>query len=150
MFYISTRDTSASPVKVTAAEAIKKGLAPDKGLYMPTSIPALPEGEIERLAALPYNKRAADILAMFLDDYNYDELLADCTEAYSEARFPGGAAPLVHVHDNIYSLELWHGPTCAFKDLALQILPYLLTTSAKKIDAGKIVILVATSGLFIV
>ena len=147
MFYISTRDTSASPVKVTAAEAIKKGLAPDKGLYMPTSIPTLPEGEIERLASLPYNKRAADILAMFLDDYNYDELLADCTEAYSEARFPGGAAPLANIGNGVYPLELWHGPTCAFKDMALQIMPRLLSRALVMTGERRIAhILVATSG----
>ena len=147
MFYISTRDTSANPIKVTAAEAIKKGLAPDKGLYMPESIPALAEGEIERLSALPYHKRAADILAMFLDDYNYDELLSDCTEAYSEARFPGGAAPVVNIGDNVYPLELWHGPTCAFKDMALQIMPRLLSRALSMTGEKRIAhILVATSG----
>lgn len=147
MNYISTRDTSATPVKVTAAEAIKKGLAYDKGLYMPESIPVLPEGEIERLMALPYEKRAADILAMFLDDYDYEKLLADCTEAYSDARFPGGAAPVVNIGDNVYSLELWHGPTCAFKDMALQIMPRLLSRALQMTGERRIAhILVATSG----
>lgn len=147
MYYISTRDTSTSPIKVTAAEAIKKGLAYDKGLYMPESIPSLPEGEIERLMALPYEKRAADILSMFLDDYNYETLLEDCTEAYSDKRFPGGAAPVVNVNGNVYSLELWHGPTCAFKDMALQIMPRLLSRALQMTGERKIAhILVATSG----
>jgi len=147
MNYISTRDTSAAPVKVSAAEAIKKGLAYDKGLYMPESIPSLPEGEIERLMALPYEKRAADILSMFLDDYDYDKLLSDCTEAYSNTRFPGGAAPVVNIGDNVYSLELWHGPTCAFKDMALQIMPRLLSRALTMTGEERIAhILVATSG----
>ena len=147
MNYISTRDTSAAPVKVTAAEAIKKGLAYDKGLYMPESIPSLPAGEIERLMALPYEKRAADILSLFLDDYDYETLLADCTEAYSDSRFPGGAAPVVNIGNNVYSLELWHGPTCAFKDMALQIMPRLLSRALQMTGERKIAhILVATSG----
>ena len=80
-------------------------------------------------------------------DVNARELLSDCLAAYSETSFPGGAAPLVKVTDSVYSLELWHGPTCAFKDMALQILPYLLTVSAKKnLKDKEIVILVATSG----
>jgi threonine synthase len=147
MNYVSTRDVSANPLGVSSAEAIKKGLAPDRGLYMPTEIPALNKADLEKLAALPYEKRACEILSMFLCDYDKAKLLADCTEAYSEARFPGGAAPLVHIGDDIYSLELWHGPTCAFKDMALQIMPRLLSSALKMTgEEKKAHILVATSG----
>ncbi|MBQ4066071.1 MAG: threonine synthase, partial [Clostridia bacterium] len=147
MKYVSTRDVSASPIGVNAAEAIKKGLAPDRGLYMPTDIPSICAEDLIALAELPYEKRACEILSMFLTDYNKEALLADCTEAYSEKRFPGGAAPLVHIGDSIYSLELWHGPTCAFKDMALQIMPRLLSSALKMTGEEKRAhILVATSG----
>ncbi len=147
MNYVSTRDVSANPIGVSSAEAIKKGLAPDRGLYMPTEIPALNKSDLEKLAALPYEQRACEILSMFLCDYDREKLLSDCTEAYSEARFPGGAAPLVHIGDDIYSLELWHGPTCAFKDMALQIMPRLLSSALKMTgEEKKAHILVATSG----
>ncbi len=147
MKYVSTRDTSAAPVEVFAAEAIKKGLAPDRGLYMPTSIPTLAESDISALCALPYEKRACEILSMFLTDYDKDKLLSDCAEAYSDRRFPGGAAPIVHIGDDIWSLELWHGPTCAFKDMALQIMPRLLSSALKMTGEEKRAhILVATSG----
>ncbi|MBQ2729638.1 MAG: threonine synthase [Clostridia bacterium] len=147
MMYVSTRDISATPAEVTSAQAIKKGLAPDRGLYMPTEIPSVTFDDIKNLAALPYEKRACEVLSMFLTDYDKEKLLSDCTEAYSEARFPGGAAPVVHIGDSIYSLELWHGPTCAFKDMALQIMPRLLSSALKMTDEKKRAhILVATSG----
>ncbi len=147
MKYVSTRDVSASPVGVSSAEAIKKGLAPDRGLYMPTEIPSISFEDLKTLAALPYEKRACEILSMFLCDYDKEKLLSDCTEAYSDARFPGGAAPLVHIGDDIHSLELWHGPTCAFKDMALQIMPRLLSSALKMTGEEKRAhILVATSG----
>ncbi len=110
MNYISTRDTAETPRSISSAEAIKTGLAPDSGLFMPESIPALDEAAIERLIPMTYAERATEILSMFLTDYDREALLADCTEAYSEARFPGGAAPVVPIGDGMYSLELWHGP----------------------------------------
>lgn len=147
MKYVSTRDTSKTPEKVFAAEAIKKGLAPDRGLYMPESIPTLTKEQIEELRTLPYEKRAAEILSLFLTDYDSEKLLSDCTEAYSDKRFPGGAAPLCNIGDNRYSLELWHGPTCAFKDMALQIMPRLLSSALEMTGEKKRAhILVATSG----
>lgn len=147
MKYISTRDTSASPLAVSSAEAIKRGLAPDKGLFMPTEIPTLGEADLTKLMDMPYAQRAADILSRFLTDYDRDALLADCEKAYSESSFPGGAAPLVHIGDNIHSLELWHGPTCAFKDMALQIMPRLLSRALTMTGETKLAhILVATSG----
>ena len=145
--YISTRNTDKSPDLVSSAEAIKKGLAPDRGLYMPTEIPSLAAQDIEKLCALPYCERAADILSRFLTDYDREKLLADCREAYSEERFPGGAAPLCDIGDGRFSLELWHGPTCAFKDMALQIMPRLLSSSLTMTGEKKRAhILVATSG----
>ena len=147
MKFISTRDTSASPAGVSSAEAIKQGLAPDKGLYMPVSIPALTREDLEKLSGMPYEKRAADILSRFLTDYDRDALLADCTAAYAEDRFPGGAAPLVNIGGGIHSLELWHGPTCAFKDMALQIMPRLLSRALTMTGERRLAhILVATSG----
>ena len=145
MMYQSTRD--ASHKKYSAAEVIKMGLAPDGGLFIPESIPALTADEIAALCKESYPVRAAKILGKFLTDYTYEELLSDCEAAYAESSFPGGAAPLVHVHDSIYSLELWHGPTAAFKDMALQIMPRLLSRAIVKTgETRDALILVATSG----
>ena len=145
MMYQSTRDSSHK--KYTAAEVIKMGLAPDGGLFIPESIPTLTCDEIATLCKDNYPVRAAKILGKFLTDYTYEELLSDCEAAYAETSFPGGAAPLVHVHDNIYSLELWHGPTAAFKDMALQIMPRLLSRAIVKTgETRDALILVATSG----
>ena len=147
MKYISTRDTSKSPLAVSSAEAIKRGLAPDKGLFMPTEIPTLTVEDLKAIMDMPYAQRAADILGRFLTDYDRDALLADCETAYSETSFPGGAAPIVHIGENIHSLELWHGPTCAFKDMALQIMPRLLSRALTMTGETRLAhILVATSG----
>ncbi len=146
MRYRSTRDIEAKEY-VTAAEAIKRGLAPDGGLYLPEGTPALTLADIEALCKKSYSERAAYILSLFLDDYDSEGLKADCAEAYAEARFPGGAAPVVGIGDDIYSLELWHGPTCAFKDMALQIMPRLLVRALRMTGEEKLAhILVATSG----
>ncbi len=145
MKYKSTRSAEMSPV--SSAEAIKQGLAPDGGLYMPESIPTLTSEQMSELAALSYPERAARILGMFLTDYTYEELLLDCKEAYSEARFPGGAAPLADIDGRVTALELWHGPTSAFKDMALQIMPRLLSRALVKTGETRCaMILVATSG----
>ena len=145
MMYQSTRDPAQK--KYSAAEVIKMGLAPDGGLFIPETIPTLTVEEIVTLCKDAYPVRAAKILGKFLTDYTYEELLSDCEAAYAEISFPGGAAPLVHVHDNIYSLELWHGPTAAFKDMALQIMPRLLSRALVKTgETRDALILVATSG----
>ena len=112
MKYFSTRDSQKNAFE--SAFVIKKGLANDGGLFVPDSIPSLTEADIAELCAKTYPERAAMILSKFLTDYTYEELIKDCKDAYCETSFPGGAAPLVHVHDNVYSLELWHGPTAAF------------------------------------
>lgn len=145
MNYISTRD--ASKKKYSSAEVIKMGLAPDGGLFVPETIPTLTRSEIESLIPLSYPKRAAYVLGKFLTDYTYDELISDCENTYSEDVFRGGAAPLLHIHDNIHILELWHGPTAAFKDMALGLMPRLLSRALKKTGEKRTaLILVATSG----
>lgn len=145
MNYQSTRDMSAE--KFSAAQIIKQGLASDGGLFVPESIPSLSFDEIKSLSGMSYPQRAASILSKYLTDYTYEELLADCEKVYSEEGFPGGAAPLVSVYGNIHSLELWHGPTAAFKDMALQIMPRLLSRALDKTGEDRTaLILVATSG----
>lgn len=145
MKYVSTRGKSTP---CSSAEAIKKGLAEDGGLYFPDEFPTLTSDDIERLARQDYPVRAADIMHRFLSDsYTYEELLSDCREAYSEKSFPGGAAPIARLSGNLRVLELWHGPTAAFKDMALQIMPRLFVRALKKTgDSRTAHILVATSG----
>ena len=145
MNYQSTRGISLE--NLSSAQIIKQGLALDGGLFIPEQIPSLTQDEIKSLCALSYPERAAYILSKYLSDYTYDELLADCKKAYCEESFPGGAAPVVKAKDGIYSLELWHGPTAAFKDMALQIMPRLLSRALVKTGEQRTaLILVATSG----
>lgn len=141
--YISTRGNT-SPV--SSAQAIKQGLADDGGLFMPEVIPTLTKTDFDFLKKASYPERAAYVMSKFLTDYTYEELLIDCKESYSETRFPGGAAPLTNV-GNMRLLELWHGPTCAFKDMALQVMPRLLSRALTKTGEKRTAfILVATSG----
>lgn len=141
MFYTSTRGA----VKVSPSEAIVGGIAPDGGLYVPVDFPVFGDGELEGLISKSYPERAATVLGKFLTDFSYDELLDYAERAYG--RFDGEPAPVVKLEDGNYILELWHGPTSAFKDLALTILPYLLTAARRKTGAkDKTLILVATSG----
>ncbi len=145
MKYQSTRTLHSKTV--SAAEAIKNGLAPDGGLYMPTEIPTITQEELLSLLDKDYATRATYVLKKFLDDYTEEELLEDCRAAYGEERFPGGAAPLSHPSKQVSMLELWHGPTCAFKDMALQIMPRLLSRALVKTGEKRTaMILVATSG----
>ena len=145
MKFQSTRDESAA--KFSAAQVIKQGLANDGGLFVPETLPTLTMEEIEALCKESYPVRAAKVLSKFLTDYTYEELLSDCREAYAESSFVGGAAPLVNIHDQFHSLELWHGPTAAFKDMALQIMPRLLSRALVKTGEERTaLILVATSG----
>ncbi len=145
MQYQSTRDKSIS---VSSAEAIKMGLSPDGGLFVPEEFPAVSLNEIGSLADKSYNERAYFVLSKFLTDFTESELTKCINSAYTKKKFETDAiAPVYKLTDSEYFLELWHGPTCAFKDMALQILPHLLTTSMKKTAEDKeIVILVATSG----
>ncbi len=145
MNYISTRDKAKE--KYTAAFVIKKGLAEDGGLFVPEKIPSVSADDIKNLCKDTYPVRAAKILSEYLTDYTYGELLDDCSKAYAENSFPGGAAPVKHICDNMFSLELWHGPTAAFKDMALQVMPRLLSRALAKTGEDRTaLILVATSG----
>ena len=145
MMFFSTRDSEKKLFK--ASEVIKNGLAADGGLFVPDSIPTVSLDDISNIAKMSYAERAATILSMYLSDYTYEELLEDANNAYCEASFPEGAAPLKKVKDNTYSLELWKGPTAAFKDMALQIMPRLLSRALVKTgEKNTALILVATSG----
>jgi threonine synthase len=145
MQYRSTRNKG---IAVSSAEAIKKGLSNEGGLFVPESFPAVTKEEIQSLADKSYRERAYFVLSRFLTDFTEEELNYCIDNAYTKQKFETDTiAPLYKLNDKTYILELWHGPTCAFKDMALQILPYLLTTSMKKTNEEKeIVILVATSG----
>ncbi|MEG2074616.1 MAG: threonine synthase, partial [Angelakisella sp.] len=144
MDYISTRNSAH---KVSAAEAILRGIAPDGGLYIPEAIPQIDYSFIENLCSMPYTQRAKEVLKLFLTDYTAAEI-SDCVdEAYGSGFDDNRPAPLASLTGSSYFLELWHGPTCAFKDMALQLLPKLMTTAIRKVGDGKeAVILVATSG----
>ncbi len=144
MNYVSTRDKS---IKVTAAKAISQGISVEGGLFVPDTFPKFDEKDFAEIAKLDYVGRAKYILKNFLNDFTEEEIDYCVNGAYKGSFDEDRPAPISLVGKNANILELWHGPTCAFKDLALQLLPYLLTTSAKKVSGGKkIVILVATSG----
>ena len=145
MKYISTRGAEAEGV--SSAYAIKTGLASDGGLYMPREIPQIDLGYIKELSNLSYPERAAKILSLFLTDYTYEELLEDAQGAYSDKKFIPSPAPISELDGGRYMLELWHGPTSAFKDMALQIMPRLFVRALRKCDERRCaLILVATSG----
>ncbi|MBR7093079.1 MAG: threonine synthase [Clostridia bacterium] len=144
MEYQSTRNAA---VRVTATQAILNGISPDGGLYVPAELPALSRREIEQLAGQTYAQRARTVLRLFLTDFS-DEELDSCIRAAYPGRFAEETvAPVRTLADGTHMLELWHGPTSAFKDLALQILPHLMRVSAAHAaDGQEIVVLVATSG----
>lgn len=145
MQYNSTRNKDIS---ISASEAIKKGLSDDGGLFVPKYFPEITVSQIQKLAKMDYRQRAFEILSLFLTDFTVKELEDCINKAYTKEKFgTDNIAPVYKLNDSAYVLELWHGPTCAFKDMALQILPHLLTTSMKKTNEDKeVVILVATSG----
>lgn len=143
MNYNSTRNNA---VTVCSAKAISQGISADGGLFLPECIPSLGKADFDELKKLDYKGRAKLVLSKFLTDFSAEEISACVEGAYTGSFENEQPAPLHTLCDGVDVLELWHGPTCAFKDLALQILPYLLTTSAKKTNADKTVILVATSG----
>ena len=144
MNYVSTRDTA---VKVTASQAITKGISSEGGLFVPENLPKVAMSEIEKIAGLDYIGRAKAILSLFLTDFTETEVDSCVKGAYETGFSSEKVAPLAKIEDGVHILELFKGPTCAFKDMALQILPRLLTVSSGKAAKGtKIVILVATSG----
>jgi len=142
VMYSSTRNAD---VKYRASEAILKGLADDGGLFVPDSIPTL-DVSMDELAKMSYQETAYEVMKLFLSDFTEEELKSCIERAYDSKFDTPEIAPLVSA-DGAYYLELFHGSTIAFKDMALSILPYLLTTSAKKNQVkNDIVILTATSG----
>ena len=148
MKYNSTRNKNTV---VTAAQAISQGISEEGGLFVPQELPKYSADELLALSKLDYKGRAKKILADFLSDFTAEEISESVDAAYAAEKFGGdNPAPISYLHngdENMYILELWHGPTSAFKDMALQILPHLLTKSMHKVHDGKeAVILVATSG----
>jgi len=145
MFYQSTRGDGK---KISSAEAIIKGLAEDGGLYVPESFPRILDKTIKELTIIPYKGRAAYIMGLFLSDFSAGELKRITRRAYNESRFSDlSITPIHKLDDNTFFLELWRGPTCAFKDMALQVLPRLLTGSLEKMNESReVCVLVATSG----
>lgn len=143
--YYSTRGAKNS---VSSAQAIIAGMATDGGLFVPKDLPKFELTELKGLLNRSYQERAQVILGRLLADYSEDELHQCIEAAYSSNKFDHSAvAPLVEQDETTAVLELWHGPTSAFKDMALQLLPQLLATALRKSDAtDEIVILVATSG----
>ncbi len=143
MQMLSTR--GAAPV--SPSMAILRGLAPDGGLYVPAQYPSFADADIEAMAGMNYRERALAVLTRFLPDFSREELAAAIDGAYGTGFDCEAVAPLVRVGSRAHALELWHGPTLAFKDMALQLLPYLLTLSGKKHgETREVFILVATSG----
>lgn len=144
MVFVSTRGDADI---VTSAYAINRGLAKDGGLFVPQEFPQMSLEEIAALGKMSYQERAVYVLKQFLTDYSEEELRNCVSKAYTEEKFGKNPVPLVQVNANTGVLELWHGPTSAFKDMALQLLPHLLLEAKKKTgEEHKIVILVATSG----
>lgn len=148
MNYKSTRSSGFS---TTAAQAIAQGICSDGGLFVPEKLPRFSYADLCEMQHSSYVERAERILSAFLTDFTPDEVKDCLTKAYTGNKFDHDApAPLTQLQNgaiNMYMLELWHGPTCAFKDMALQLLPHLLTTSLRKIQTNQTaVILVATSG----
>ena len=142
LLYGSTRGGETG---VTASQAVLKGLADDGGLYVPERIPTL-DVTMDELAGMTYQETAYAVMKQFLTDYTEEELKYCISHAYDEKFDTEEIAPLAKA-DGMYFLELFHGKTIAFKDMALSILPYLMTTAAKKNHAkNEIVILTATSG----
>ena len=145
MKYLSTREKT---LRFTAAEAIKMGLSRDGGLFTPETFPTLTEEEMKSLCSMTYQQRSAYVMGKYLDDFTAEELADFAEKAYGPEKFDTPAvAPIRQVGGRTWCLELWHGPTSAFKDMALQMLPQLLTASLRKTGEEKTAcILVATSG----
>ena len=144
MSFFSTRGGSC----VTASQAILQGLAPDGGLFVPAMFPTVTADQLVRLCEMNYTRRAVEILSLFLEDFSRQEIEQAVTAAYGPDRFDDPAvAPLKRLEDGAWVLELFHGPTLAFKDMALQLLPHLIRSSARKNgEQREVSILVATSG----
>ena len=145
MNYQSTRNKA---LKISSAEAIVSGISKDGGLFVPTEMPKLSPEEIKAMGDMSYTERAEVVFGKYLTDFTEAEIKSCVESAYSHGSFDTeNVMELKTLKPGEHILELWHGPTCAFKDMALQILPHLLTTSVKKTGTDKkVCILVATSG----
>ena len=144
MNYVSTRNKR---LRMTASQAIIQGLAPDGGLMTPEVLPRLPGNALESMKDMSYQQRVVYILGRFLDEFSARELSSFAGAAYGRNFDTPAIAPVHPLGSGVSCLELWHGPTCAFKDMALQMLPHLLSASLDKMDEEKTAcILVATSG----
>ena len=144
MKYISTR---GSGEKLDSANAILKGIADDGGLFAPEDIPSIDLDFINNLTNLSYEERAKAILSLFLTDYTEEEIASCVERAYGGDKFDDVRRAPINILSDTAVLELWHGPTSAFKDMALQLLPELMSVALKKTgEKAEILILVATSG----
>ncbi|MBQ4577905.1 MAG: threonine synthase, partial [Clostridia bacterium] len=144
MEFCSTRNRD---LRVTSAQTILQGLSEDGGLFVPVSLPTFSAQQIADMAQQDYVQVAETVLGAFLPDYTAEELGQFVRQAYGKQFDNADIAPVRKYAPGAYSLELWHGPTCAFKDFALQMLPRLLPAAARKCGVDKTVaILVATSG----
>ena len=141
MEYTSTRNKN---LKITASQAVLQGLSKDGGLFVPTEIPKLTVS-LSQLADMNYREVAYEVMKLYLTDYTEEELKNCIKNAYDEKFDTEEIAPLTYA-DGVYYLELFHGKTIAFKDMALSILPHLMITAARKNhEMREIVILTATS-----
>ena len=144
MKYISTRGSNQH---MTSAQAIIAGLAEDGGLFVPEELPQVDLSFIEGLTGLSYQERAAKVFSCFLTDYTAEEIRGCVERAYGGGKFDDETIAPLNIMEDVSVLELWHGPTSAFKDMALQLLPQLLSTALKKTgEKNQVLILVATSG----
>ena len=145
MYYVSTRNKT---LQYSAAQAISQGLSREGGLFTPAVLPRLPASVLGDMTEMSYQQRAVYVLNCFLENFGITEITKFAAAAYGNGKFDHpDVAPIRKVDDKTYTLELWHGPTCAFKDMALQMLPHLLTASMEKTEEKKdVCILVATSG----
>lgn len=132
----------------TSAEAIVRGFSPDGGLFVPHSFPKIVIDELKLMAEESYSDCAARIISKFLDDFAFDSIKKVTDKVYGKARFgTDEVAPVYKLRKGIYFSELWHGPTCSFKDIALQLFPYILLMSLSEMNDSRIpVVLAATSG----
>ena len=144
MKYNSTRDNTIS---VSASQAILQGISPEGGLFVPDSLPRLSSGQIGSLCGKSYIERSEYILDLFLDDFSPLQRNDSVRVAYEHSFYSETPAPVRKIKGGRYVLELFHGPTCAFKDMALQLLPQLMRCSTENVGReGETLILVATSG----
>ncbi|NLJ41335.1 MAG: threonine synthase [Clostridiales bacterium] len=145
MLYLSTRDND---LRKNSMDVIKEGISLEGGLFVPEFVPMIKEHTLMDMVEMDYRERAIEVLSLYLTDFNHTLLKDIINSSYNNISFDSAQiAPIVSVGDNLHILELWHGPTYAFKDMALQILPRLMSGSVSATGESKeLVILVATSG----